>query len=297
MLNSVCLIFNPVSGAGNVRQDLETIRAQLDPHFPLDIRQTSKDVGAQELAAAAIAQGAQTVIASGGDGTVSAVAAALMGTSVNLAIIPRGTANAFAKALCIPNSIEGACATIVNGTPRPVDTAFCNGRPMVLLAGIGFEAETVDNTDRSIKSRLGQLAYVWQGIKELERLDRFKAEVETDETAFSISASAITIANAAPPLSILAQGPGTVVADDGLLDVTFVAPEDVRGAIAASYELLQSAVSNVPAEHQSIGHLRAKTVKVVTDPPQKIALDGEIVGMTPLEVECRPKSLNVIQPQ
>ena len=101
-----------------------------------------------------------------------------------------------------------------------VDAARCNGLPMVLLAGIGFEAETVERASREAKKRFGVLAYVMAGIQEWRELEAFEAEIETEDKVITVTASAVTVANAAPPTSILAQGPAGVIFDDGLLDIT-----------------------------------------------------------------------------
>ncbi len=293
-----CLIFNPVAGQSDPEQDLAAIRALLEPEIDLDIRFTTEDVDGDTIAKEAITQGASTIIASGGDGTLSAAAAALVGTSIPLGVISRGTANAFAGALDLPDTIPAACETILGGATRVVDAALCNGLPMVLLAGIGFEAETVERADRQAKKRFGLLAYVMAGLQELRELDSFTAEIETEDKVITVTASAVTVANAAPPTSILAQGPAGVIFDDGLLDITIVAPVSRAGAIAASYHLLQTALNeNAAAERNDIGYLRTRRVIVRTDPPQKVALDGEIIGNTPIDVECVPGGLTIFVPR
>jgi YegS/Rv2252/BmrU family lipid kinase len=293
-----CLIFNPVAGQSDPEQDLVAIRALLEPEIDLDIRFTTEDVDGDTIAKEAIAQGARTIIASGGDGTLSATAAALVGTSIPLGVISRGTANAFAAALDLPDTIPAACEIILGGATRVVDAALCNGLPMVLLAGIGFEAETVERADRQAKKRFGILAYLMAGLQELRELDSFKVEIETEDKVITVTASAVTVANAAPPTSILAQGPAGVIFDDGLLDITIVAPTSRAGAIAASYHLLQTALNeNAAAERNDIGYLRTRRVIVRTDPPQKVALDGEIIGNTPIDVECVPGGLTIFVPR
>ncbi|MEP0869363.1 YegS/Rv2252/BmrU family lipid kinase [Trichocoleus desertorum AS-A10] len=296
MIRSACLIFNPIAGQSDPAQDLAKIRALLEPEMELEILSTTKTVDADQLAYNAVQRGVEVLIASGGDGTLSATAAALVGTDIPLGVISRGTANAFANALGIPDSIEAACATILAGETKKVDAAYCNGKPMLLLAGIGFEAETVEQADRTSKNRLGMLAYILAGVKQLGQLPAFDAEIETDDQIIQVSASAITVANAAPPTSILAQGPAGVIFDDGLLDLTVVAPRNVAGAIAASYHLLQSALTGNATERDDIGYLRAKRLKVSTQPPQKVVLDGELIGTTPIELECVPQGLTIFAP-
>jgi len=291
-----CLIFNPVAGQSDPEQDLATIRRILEPEFDLDIRLTTPDVGANQLAREAVERGAAMIIASGGDGTLSAAAEAVVGTGTPLGVISRGTANAFATALEIPVAIEDACETILGGITRVVDAAYCNGKPMVLLAGIGFEAETVERADREFKNRFGMLAYVMAGFQNLRNLQSFETRIETEDKIITLSAAAVTIANAAPATSVLAQGPAQLRVDDGLLDVTLVAPANSLGAVVAAYNLLQSANSSAMTDRPDTGFFRAKSIKVTTNPPQKVVLDGEIIGYTPVEIECIPGGLTILVP-
>jgi YegS/Rv2252/BmrU family lipid kinase len=293
---SACLIFNPVAGQGDPEQDLLTIQSLLEPEIALDIRLTTPEVDAGQLAREAVERGAHMIIVSGGDGTISAAAEAVVGTSIPLGVISRGTANAFASALTLPNTIEAACETILQGRPKVVDAALCNGKPMVLLAGIGFEAEMVEKADRDTKNRFGMLAYIMAGVKQLREFESFEARIETPEKVITLTAGAVTIANAAPPTSVLAQGPAGIICDDGLLDLTVVAPASAAGAIASAYHLLQTALRGDAAERDDIGYLRARRIKVTTEPPQKVVLDGEIIGMTPIDVECIPGGLTILMP-
>lgn len=278
-----CLIFNPTAGQSNPEQDLEKIRSILELELDLDVRTTTPEVDADQLATEAVNQKFELIIASGGDGTVSAVAAAVMETDIPLGIIPRGTANAFANALGIPTSLEQACETILTGTVRVVDAAYCNGRPMVLLAGIGFEAETVKRADREYKDQFGMLAYMLAGLQELSELETFTAKLETEDKIITVTTAAVTVANIAPPTSVLAQGSGEIISDDGLLDVTIVAPDNVLGAIGAAYTLLQSAFQGDSVQRSDTGYFRTQKIKITTDPPQKVVLDGEVIGQTPIE--------------
>ena len=298
MKRSACLIFNPVAGHSDPDQDLARIQELLEPLIDLDIRLTTPELDADRIAREAVDRGVEAIIACGGDGTLSAVAGAIVGTNIPLGIISRGTANAFANALDIPNTIEAACENILGGLTRVVDAAICNGEmPMVLLAGVGFEAETVELADREMKNRWGMLAYILSGIKQLNNLERFEAEIETEDRIISLTAVAVTVANAAPPTSILAQGPAGILFDDGLLDITLVAPQNKAGAIAASYHLLQTALSGNPTDRDDIGYLRAKKVKISADPAQKVVVDGEIIGMTPVSIECVPGGLTIFVPR
>jgi YegS/Rv2252/BmrU family lipid kinase len=301
MKRSLCLIFNPVSGQGDSEHDLNLIQQRLEPSFQLVTYLTTPETGSHELKQFLTDTAIDLVIASGGDGTVSAVAEALVETaqpSVTkpLGIIPRGTANAFATALGIPSNLLAACDVISHGAPRLLDTARCNDRLMLLLAGVGFEAETVVRANRAAKAQWGAMAYILAGLQQLRQQDLFTAEIEITGQVSHFQAGAITIANAAPPTSVLAQGFGQVIPDDGLLDVTIGTADTEIKALDAIADLLGAAIYKIPTTRDDIICLRTPKIKVTANPQQKVVVDGEILGTTPIDVQCVSRSLSVIVP-
>jgi diacylglycerol kinase (ATP) len=293
---SACLIFNPASGQGNPDDHLHWIRQQLEPTFALDVYLTTPESSAAELSKIAIAHPAELVIVSGGDGTLSAVASALFKTQKILGIIPRGTANAFATALGIPSDIPAACDAIINGSTQLIDTAECNDRTLILLAGVGFEAETVERANREEKNQWGVLAYLLAGMQQLDRQELFETEITIADKTMQLRAGAITIANVAPPTSVLAQGFGQVIPDDGLLEVTIGTPDNKIQALDAIADLMAAAIAQTPTHREDIICLRTPQINVTTDPLQKVVIDGELIGTTPISVTCLPKSLSVLVP-
>lgn len=290
------LIFNPVAGQGNPDRDLALIRRTLEPQVQLKVIFTREDQNPADQAKAEIAAGAELIIASGGDGTVSAIAGAVANTDIPLGIIPRGTANAFATALGLPTYIQGACETILAGTTRVVDAARCNGEPLVLLAGIGLEAEIVDRANRELKNRLGALAYLLAGVQQFQEQAVFQATIDIDGEVTEVETSAITVANAAPATSVLAQGFGQVLVDDGLLDITITTSQNRFQGFNALTSLFAAALVNTPTDREDIIRLRAKQLRITTDPLQKVAIDGEIITADTIDIECLPKALTVFAP-
>ncbi|MBW4652867.1 MAG: YegS/Rv2252/BmrU family lipid kinase [Kaiparowitsia implicata GSE-PSE-MK54-09C] len=307
------LIFNPVAGRGIGEQDLVLIQQELSPHLHLETHITDATTQIDALVQAAVAAQADVVIASGGDGTVSEVARCLAGTQVPLGVIARGTANAFATSLSIPSAIaplpapiRDACQVILAGKTRTIDVATSNGQVFTLLAAIGYEAETVERATRELKNRWGALAYLLAGWQQLNEENLFDVEIEVNGEVRQLEAGAITIANAAPPTSILAQGAGEVVCDDGKLDVTIASADSKLQAIQTMFGMLGSAMvkanrdPNQPEaamrELPNVVHLYVERIKVTTNPPQKVVIDGDPVGTTPIEVSCIPGALNVLVP-
>lgn len=299
-LRNIHLVFNPVAGHSNSEADLALIRELLGPHCSLTVHLTTPECDADQLAQEAIARNADVVIAAGGDGTVSAVAGALIGTDIPLGVIPRGTANAFCLALGIPTTItpiRSCCRIILEQYTRVIDAARCNGKPMILLAGIGFEAEMVEKASREMKDQWGTLAYLMAGWQQLDEQEIFDVEAEVEGKTYHLQAGAITIANAAPPTSVLAQGVGQVIFDDGLLDVTVATAESKLHAIRSILGAFGAALIKTPLEQPNLIHTRFTRMKVKTDPPQKLVVDGEVVGTTPVEIECIPKGVTVLVPK
>jgi YegS/Rv2252/BmrU family lipid kinase len=265
-------------------------RADLDP------AEQTRDLIAMIHTRHASAMGSVMIVASGGDGTVSAVAGAVIGTGIPLAVIPRGTANAFSSALGIPTDVVGACATILAGHTLEVDAARCNETPMILLAGLGFEAGMVNRATRQLKNRLGPLAYVLAGAQQLVSQELFHARLELDGQSLELEAAAITIANVAPATSVLAQGFGQVIPDDGLLEITIATSLSQLQGLQALASLTASAVVGSATQRDDLLCMRARQVVVSTDPPQTLVIDGEILEANPLNFTCLPRALTLVTP-
>jgi YegS/Rv2252/BmrU family lipid kinase len=290
------LIFNPAAGLGRI-DDLDTMIACLREHFDLRVLSTTRERDGDACAREALAEGADTIIVAGGDGTVSSVASQLIDTDVPLAVIPHGTCSSIARALAIPAGVEAACENAGRGVIRRIDTALANGKEMILNAAIGLHADVVTDTTREAKNRFGVFAYVATGLDALRALELFALTIETEAAVLRCRATALTVANLAPPQTVLAQGPSFISPDDGLLDATVVSSESLLDAVGAGLHLWRTALGGDPATREGIGYLPARKLKIEADPPQRLVIDGEPAGNTPVTIECKPKSLSVIVPE
>jgi len=299
------LIFNPVAGQGDPNADLALILSLREPQLLVNVVLTRADLDPAEQTRDLIAMiqtrhasttGSVMIVASGGDGTVSAVAGAVIVTGIPLAVIPRGTANAFSTALGIPTDVAGACSPILAGLTLEVDAARCNDTPMILLAGLGFEAGMVNRATRQLKNMLGPLAYVLAGAQQLVSQELFHARLELDGQSFELEAAAITIANVAPATSVLAQGFGQVIPDDGLLEITIATSLSQLQGLQALASLTASAVVGSATQRDDLLCMRARQIVVSTDPPQTLVIDGEILEANPLSFTCLPRALTLVSP-
>jgi diacylglycerol kinase family enzyme len=141
--------------------------------------ETTEDDAGVDAAALAVADGASVVIASGGDGTIRAVAESLRGTGVPHTIIPQGTGNLLARNMGIPLSrVDEAVSAAFNGINRSIDLGVLriireddseSEHVFLVLAGMGLDARTISTTSSTLKKRLGWLAYVDAGVRTILR--------------------------------------------------------------------------------------------------------------------------------
>lgn len=224
-----------------------------------------------------------------------------------LGVIPRGTANAFCASIGIPSTIEGSATLINRATARRVDVARINGSdPMLLLCGVGLEAEVIKRADRSFKNRFGAAAYAFAGVQSVADQSTFKvslvlegvkqrtrvggvegAELTAEQVRLTgEDLAAVTIANSAPATSVLAQGIGDVQPDDGLLEVVCVSPSGRFATITSMVSMLKAALLRERGvARPEVYGLRARRVELSCDPPQRVVVDGEVAGVTPVVVE------------
>ena len=179
------------------RDGLKRLREALERegvHNPLWY-EVPKSRKAPAKARKALAAGSDLVIVWGGDGTVQRCVDTLAGTGSALAIIPVGTANLLASSLGMPTEIDEAVRIALHGGRSRLDTGTVNGEHFSVMAGAGFDARMVGEADRAMKDRLGRIAYVWTGARNLGRRP-VKVRVKVDgKPFFSGRSSCLLVGN------------------------------------------------------------------------------------------------------
>lgn len=300
------LIVNPVSGGGKWSDEADHIKQTLSRYFQLKVLYTAKDKSAVQLAEQAKAQGADIIIACGGDGTVNEVASVLVDSDIYLGIIPMGTTNALSHTLFGVTSkfvpVPQALDILIQGHHQRIDTAVCNDSIMLLLMGLGFEHKMIQKADRETKNDMGQLAYLnglWEAIDENQSLS-IRLQLDDGET-HTIDTTSLVVANAAPFSSVLAQGNGEPIINDGQLDITWIEASDTSPQqLLSMTELLFAGLTgrrDQQAETSAIHHQQAKKIYLTTDTQFKYVIDGELFEADDMRIEVKPKSLSVMIPQ
>lgn len=291
---SIGIILNAGSGP------LQTTPAQLEPILRVHdidavILTPQKDTSADDLARSLLDQGLTTIVAAGGDGTVSAVASVLTGTRACLGILPLGTFNHLAKDLRIPLSLDAAVANLRSGTPTAIDVARVNGRPFLNNISIGVYPAFVEarGDARRLPKPLRILKRVWASFRVLTHLPQLWVHIDFDGRRLSRLTPAILVGNNAYRLD--SPGAGTRSSlTDGRLSLVITRRRGPRGLLM---QALRASLGRLRGSHDLDEH-RAREITIrTTFRSIKVGIDGEIVRMhTPLHCSIHPAALRVIVP-
>ena len=261
-----------------------------------DVRPTA---GADMESAArhALDDGADLVIAGGGDGTISTVAGVVAGSGATLGVLPMGTLNHFARDLHLPPKLEQAARLIARGVAvaRPVDVGEVNGRRFINNASIGLYPHIVSKRERQ-QERLGRgkwAALVVAGVSIFRRYPMLKVVLDTGERAMIRTTPFVFVGNNTYEMNLLAPA-GRASVDRGELSLYFTRR-------TGRFGLLLIALRGLFGRLDQARDFEALTLPAVQiDTPKKtlrIALDGEVTRMTPpLEFRVLPGALRVIAP-
>ncbi len=250
---------------------------------------TTEDHPGVGQAADAVRNGADVVVACGGDGTVRAVLESVVGSRAALAVLPFGTGNLLASNLGLPDGFE-ALEHIRRGVRRRIDTVEVNGESFAVMAGSGFDAEMMIDAPSALKQRMGTPAYVVSALRHL-RDDRVSTTVEVDGAPWFHGPTAMVLVGNHGTIS----GGVEVFPDadpwDGRLDVMVVSAAGVRDWVRLAWRLLRGrGLSGAPAVRTS-----GASVVVTTSTPRRWELDGDERPPTDrLEFVIDPDSLEVV---
>ena len=253
-------------------------------------RQTRPDDTGERLAREAVRSGVDLVLASGGDGTVTACVGAVAGSGVPLGVLPCGTGNLLARNLGLPLSLDEALAVALTGSDRRLDVGAANGRPFVVMAGIGFDAEMVDGANERLKSRVGWAAYVLSALRHLrERPVRMVLRADGGPRRRRW-ASGVIVGNVGSLQGNVRLLPDATP-DDGVLDVAVLAAWGWAGWLRLAADVL--------LRHRTgrVARLTCRELVVDASTARPWEVDGEVAGSTRrLRVTVEPGSLLVRVP-
>jgi YegS/Rv2252/BmrU family lipid kinase len=293
-----CIIFNPTA-RGDKAQQFRRALARLASQCVL--KPTTGPGAATPLTAEAVREGFATVVAAGGDGTVSEVVSGLASTpggleQARLGVVPLGTVNVFAKELDLPHALAPAWAVIERGRETRVDLPRVEftaegqpqGRWFIQLAGAGFDARAVELVEWEWKRRTGLLAY---GLAVLRAKRGTLPLVTAQGGGQQATGEQVLIGNGrfyAGRLPVFPQGD----LRDGLLEVRVFPKLDWAALIHFGWAWLTERPFRRPGEVC----FRAESVTLSSPSPVPFQVDGDTVGRLPATFSLRRQALRVIVP-
>jgi len=277
-----------------VRLQISRVCAELGWADPLWLTTTQADPG-EGQARRAVAEGADLVMACGGDGTVRSVAQALAGSGVPMGLLPTGTGNLLARNLDMRlDDLLGAVRTALSGRDRRVDVGrmVVDDRPeqvFLVMAGMGFDALIMQGAQADLKAKVGSAAYVVAGARHLNgRRVRLTLSVD-DGKVIHRRSRMVVVGNCGRLLGGLVLMPDAQV-DDGLLDVVSLSPKGIVGWAAIAGRL----VTRQRKGHALVERWVGRTVTISAAEPQISQVDGDPMGeATVLRIRVDPGALVV----
>jgi diacylglycerol kinase (ATP) len=291
-----CVIVNPVAGRGRGARVLPAVRAAFAAVGITDVRESTEREGERLIAARALGEGCDTLVAVGGDGTWSNVANAILhsGADARLALIAAGTGNDFAKTAGAPATDIAATARLVaEGAARRVDVGRIEDRWFLNIAGFGFDIAVLESVAR-IKWLKGDPLYLYAALRQLGSYAGSEIMVNSPARARgAVRHLMLVIANARHFGGAFRIAP-TASVTDGLLDA--IAIED-----APTLRRLQLFAAVIRGTHAAMPEVQMEQSRTFTlQFPEAPAYetDGEYrrAASAALEVSCVPNALRVVVP-
>ena len=281
-------------GKAAMRDDVrEAVRAAREEGFPVDVRVTWEGEDASRFAREAALAGYEIVVAGGGDGTVNAVVAGLMGVagessaSPILAVLPLGTANDLARACGIPLDPSAALRLAVSGPASVVDVGQANGRHFINVATGGFGTQVTVATPSELKRILGGAAYLVTGLTHFSSIRPEHGRVSGPGFAWEGAFLVLAVGNGRQAGGGHQLCPEAML-DDGLLDVRLLPQLPKEEIPEALRILLRDGIGGV---RRTLVGARVPRLEIETEESLQINLDGEPLTGTRFHFELLPRRL------
>ena len=296
-MNSVKIevVVNSSSGAGH-EEGIESILAKAFKAAGANARILLAQTGSEVIALAqrAARGDAEAIVAGGGDGTVSAVAAAVINTNKSLGVLPFGTMNHFAKDLRIPLDLAAAVETIVAGHKTDVDVAEVNGHTFINNSSLGLYPTIVHKREKQQRLGWGKWpAYIWAALAVMRRYPFLNIRVAVDGSELKTHTPFVFIGNNKYKMETLNISSRTHI-DRGELSLYMTNRAGRLGLVRLALRALLRGL------HQEKDFVALCTKEIWIETKHKhvrVALDGEVTRMVPpLHYLTQPRVLHVLTP-
>lgn len=286
---TLLFVINPVSG-GKQKNDHEAAIQEYFQKLPhkIEFFLLNGKNDAEQLDECIMQVKPQKVVAVGGDGTVGMVAKKILGTDMQLGIIPAGSANGMARELNISQNIDEALITVEKGIVRKADAICINNEICIHLSDIGINARLIKYFEEG--NRRGILGYAKVALKALVKKQNIRVIIQAKEKEIKRDAFMVVLANASK------YGTGAVINPkgdlyDGLFEVVIIRQLGIA-------TLLKAWFKPESFDPKKIEVIQAKSVHIETHRRVHFQVDGEYKGKVHMvDAEILPGQLNIVLPE
>ena len=289
MKKNILFIINPISGGKNKANFIKLAQANLNPDLFNAEYVFSQAVGhAHQLAAQAVKQDVDLVVAVGGDGTINEVASAVEGSGKIMGIVPCGSGNGLARALKIHLNQREAILALNRLHTEKIDTGMFNNRSFYNMAGIGFDAH-ISSCFAKI-ARRGLQGYVRTAFNEITRYKPENYRIEIDGNVLERQAFMVCLANSSQFGNNAHVAPKASLRD-GLLDVCIIKPFPLYHFPMMGLHMF----TRTADRSRYVEIIKGKNIRITRQHEGSVHVDGEPLTMgNELEVTVKPLNLEVV---
>ncbi len=289
----VLLIFNPNAGQADMRSQLQRIADDWNKAgWQVTLQPTQYAGHATQIAQEASELGIDLVIAAGGDGTVNEVVNGIVGSNTAMGTLPIGTVNIWAREMGLSMDLVSAAKDLMAGVLEQVDVGQAGNRYFLLMAGVGFDAAVTADVPSAEKRRFGAIAYVKRAVQLMGQFQGQRSWLHIDGQRVRGRVLMMVIGN-----SQLYGGAikftANAVLDDGWLEVCVIKG---RSILMAAPSRLLSVLTRGYHRDPKVVYYRAKSVRINGKRPLPVQVDGDYLGMTPMQFRVVPQKLWVLVP-
>lgn len=289
----ILFVVNPVAGKGKSKDMAETIKKICrDNNIEYEMVFTSKPKDATEIARNAAKNGIERIIAVGGDGTVNEVLNGIVGTSCALGIVPSGSGNDFIRTINQSKDMEKIIIDNCRGNIRAIDVGKCNGRYFVNIAGGGFDALVVEETERVKKYFSGSMAYLVAVLTAFLKFKSVKVKIRVDDIEMEGDMLLTAVANGRYYGGGMLPAPKADIYD-GLFDVYFIRNVSKAKFLRLAPGFMKGTLEGV----EEVCYLRGKKVEIEANCEFFVNIDGEVISRQKINFEIIPLGINIIVPE
>lgn len=274
------MIVNPRAGKNKSRGPLfDAVSIFSDAGYLTAVHQTTASGDAAETV---LREGGQydLIVAVGGDGTLNEVVSGLMQLKEKrplLGYIPQGSTNDFASSLHISKNPAAAAAAIARNVPRQLDAGLWNFRSFVYVASFGAFTRSSYAAPQSAKNALGHLAYILEGMKDLNSLRPYNIRLTADGEVLDGEYLFGAVCNSTSIGGLMKLNPERVVLDDGLFEMLLIPSPKT----AVDLQALVLAILNQEYDSHGLVFRHVSSIHLETNEELPWSLDGEYAASVP----------------